>query len=171
MAEDFVRIEGSAETVARLFAVQKNIGTKFMRRAIVAAMRPMLRQLEANTPTGTGVMKAAAGDRARVYGTGLAFGVVGYSPIKGSGLHPHFIEHGTGGRTPKSAPFLTSKGTRPGTWTGRWPFYAKSVGPTPAQHPMQRAYAATAAECTALLTSELAKALDKAIAAEGSKAA
>lgn len=167
-----VRIEGADELIARLFAVPNNVGRKYLRKAVAAAMRPMKAQLLANTPLGpTGNLRMAVGDKVKIYDTGTAFGVVGYKravskdTADNKGFHSHFLEFGTKERRPKHGPFLSSyriRGWRPPGWRGQWPFALRIVRPARARHPMERAYQATAAQCVRILETEMAKALERA---------
>jgi HK97 gp10 family phage protein len=173
-----VRIEGDEEIIARLFALPRNLGRRYLRRAVSAAMRPLRAQLLANTPQGpTGNLRAAVGEKVAIYESGTVFGIVGYrravskSNQRGQkGFASHLLEFGTQERRPKSGPILSSQGIagwRPPGWRGRWPMVARRAGPVRAQHPMLRAYQATGGQCAAILETQMAAALQEAIADAG----
>jgi HK97 gp10 family phage protein len=176
-----VRIEGNEEIIGRLFALPGNIGRRYLRRAVSAAMRPMKAQLLANTPQGpTGNLRAAVGEKVAIYASGTVFGVVGYrravskSHHKGQkGFASHLVEFGTAERRPRKARLLSSQGIagwRPPGWSGRWPMVAKRAGPMRAQHPMLRAYQSVAAQSASILETQMAAALKDAIADSGGTA-
>jgi len=172
-----VRVEGAEELIARLMACPGTVGTRYLRQAVAAAMRPMTAQLLANTPQGpSGSLRAAVAQKVKLYPTGTAFGIVGYQravslqTYDNKGFHSHLLEFGTKERVPRRKPFLSSyriAGWRPPGWRGAWPFRAKIVRPARARHPMQRAYEATAAQCKSILESEMAKALQRALEKTG----
>lgn len=167
-----VRLEGADELITRLFAIPDNVGRKYLKQAVAAAMKPMKAQLRANTPQGpTGNLRAAVAHKVKLYETGTAFGIVGYQRAvsrrtnDNKGFHSHFVEFGTKERRPKRGPFLSSykiKDWRPGGWRGQWPFIVKFVRPARARHPMESAYRATAAQCAGILETEMARALERA---------
>lgn len=172
-----VIIQGADEIISRLMAMWDSIGPKYLRAAVVKAMRPMKNQLRANTPIGpTGNLKASIADKVRIYKTGTAFGIVGYRrdvAIKTGntrGKHSHLVEFGTKERRPKRGPFLSSfkirQWTPPG-WRGDWPFRLQFVRPARARYPMKRAYEATASQCVGILEVEMARALERAVADQG----
>lgn len=172
-----VRIEGAEELIARLFGIPGNVGRKYLRQAVSAAMRPMKAQLKANTPIGpTGNLRMAVGDKVKLYATGVAFGVVGYKravsnqTADNKGFHSHFLEFGTRERRPKKGPFLSSykiKDWTPPGWRTMWPMRSRFVRPARARHPMQRAYEATSKQCLGILEAEMAKALERALSKTG----
>lgn len=171
-----VRIEGAEETIARLFALPGNLGRKYLRRAVSAAMRPMKAQLLANTPQGpTGNLRASVGEKVAIYESGTVFGIVGYrravskSKQKGQkGFASHLVEFGTGERRPRSARMLVSQaGYRPPGWRGAWPMIARRAKPMRARHPMLRAYQAVGGQCASILEAQMAQALSNAISDSG----
>lgn len=168
-----VRLEGAEDLVARLFAIPGNVGKKYMKQAVKAAMRPLRAQLLANTPMGPrGNLRMAVGDKVKLYDTGVAFGVVGYQravskdTADNKGFHSHFVEFGTKARYPRKGPFLSSfriKDWTPPGWRTMWPLRSRFVRPARARHPMERAYQQTGSQCKAILETQMADALDRAL--------
>lgn len=171
-----VRIEGADEMIARLMAMWEKIGPRYIRGSVVKAMKPMKTQLRANTPIGpTANLRQSIADKVKIYQSGTVFGIVGYRrdvAVKTGatrGKHSHLVEFGTQARYPKKGPFLSSfriQNWTPAGWRGRWPLRAKFVRPARGQHPMLRAYQATAAQCVKILEDEMAKSLERAVADE-----
>jgi hypothetical protein len=172
-----VRIEGDGEVIERLLSLPSGT-TKYLSGAIKASMRPMRSQLLMNTPQGpTGNTRMSVGEKVAIYESGVAFGVVGYRRAVSKkdhrdqkGFASHLLEFGTRERRPRNGTVLSSQGIagwRPPGWSGRWPMVARSVGRMRAQHPMLRAYMATASQCASILEAESAAALTRAIKDSG----
>lgn len=164
------RIDGGDHLVAALRALGPTIASRRLKSAIDLAMPPMRAALLANTPVGpTGNLRAAVGAESVYYKSGTAYGVVGYrravSISDQLGYHSHLIEFGTNDRVPTRGPFLSSYATfkatgyRPSGWNGAWPMVARRVRGSRAQHPLGRAYAATANQCRDILVQEMQRAL------------
>jgi HK97 gp10 family phage protein len=170
-----MRLDGCDYLVASLESLPKTISRKYLKKAIDAATPPMRAALFANTPTGpTGNLKAAVGAESVYYKSGVAFGVVGYrravSVSDQLGYHSHLVEFGTNDRAPTRGPFLSSfktaqaTGYRPAGWSGEktWPMVARHIRGSRPQHPLGRAYSATAGQCRDILVREMQIGLEKA---------
>jgi|LakMenE18May11ns_1017448.scaffolds.fasta_scaffold9948970_5 HK97 gp10 family phage protein len=172
-----MRLEGCDYLVSSLMALPVAIRTKHLKPAIEKALPPMRAALLANTPQGpTGNLRAAVGSEAIYYKSGVAFGIVGYRravSVTGQlGYHSHLIEFGTNDRVPTRGPFLSSfkmaqaTGWRPPYWSGEktWPMVARHIRGSRPQHPLGRAYSATANQCRDILIREMQSGLEKGLA-------
>jgi hypothetical protein len=172
-----MKLEGCNALVASLQSLPVAIRTKHLKNAISKALPPMHAALLANTPQGpTGNLRAAVGSESIYYKSGVAFGIVGYrravSVTDQLGYHSHLIEFGTNDRVPTRGPFLSSfkmaqaTGYRPAGWSGAktWPMVARHISGSRPQHPLGRAFSATAGQCRDILVREMQIGLEKGLA-------
>jgi len=169
-----VRVIGNLELMASLQSLPQAVGSKYIKGAVAAGMKPVFAQLTANTPIGpTGNLKNSVGQVVRVYKTGVIYGVVGYrravskSDSGNKAYHSHLVEFGTRDRVPTKSPFLSSysiSGWTPPGWSGRWPFVAKRVRGARALHPLGTAFSQTRSQALAIVLAEMQSGLQKGIA-------